>query len=199
MICSIGQRFLRFFCETSTGEKTTITSLAGATTFSITTLCIMPFGIKDFMMTLNVTTVSITDFLTLSINENQHMTLSIAIIRTKMLSINDIQHNDNQNYDTQDNTFSVMIIRTMILSIRIIRTIILSIIYLIETLSIINLIETLSLKTHSIIKLRMIILSIIDLKTTLSKMTSRMTILSIIGLIATHSGNMLIVAFLLIC
>jgi hypothetical protein len=79
MFCSIGQRFLRFFCETSTGEKTTITSLAGATTFSIMTLIIMTFGIKDFMMTFNVTTISITDLLTLSINENQHMTLSITI------------------------------------------------------------------------------------------------------------------------
>ncbi len=55
-----------------------------------------------------------------------------------------------------------MIIRTMILSIRIIRTIILSIINLIETLSIIN--------------LRMIILSI---------MTLRITIFRIIGLITT--------------
>jgi hypothetical protein len=103
MFCSIGQRFLRFFCETSTGEKTTITSLAGAATFSITTLGILTFGIKDFMMTLNVTAIGITDLLTLSINENQHMTLSITMIRSMMLSINDNQHNDNQNYDTQHN------------------------------------------------------------------------------------------------
>jgi hypothetical protein len=79
MICSICQRFLRFFCETSTGEKTTITSLAGATTFILTTLGILTFGTKDFMMTLNVTTISITVLLILSINENQHMTLSIKI------------------------------------------------------------------------------------------------------------------------
>jgi hypothetical protein len=79
MFCSIGQRFLRFFCETSTGEKTTITSLAGATTFSIAALGILTIGIKDFIMALTITTVSITDLLTLSINENQHMTLSITI------------------------------------------------------------------------------------------------------------------------
>jgi hypothetical protein len=71
-----------------------------------------------------------------------------------------------------------MIIRTMILSIRIIRTII---------LSMINLIAKLSLKALSITKLRMIILSVIDLKTILSIMTLRMTILSIIGLITTLS------------
>jgi hypothetical protein len=66
----------------------------------------------------------------------------------------------------------------MIVSIRIIRTVI---------LSMINLIETLSLKTLSIIKLRMIILSIIDLMTTISIMTLRMTILSIIDLMTTLS------------